>query len=74
METLNTILIITTFCTTPAFVIWICRHYPTINKLGPIMVLYAIGMALGNLPILPPQTAQIQEIMPNILNNKFNFI
>lgn len=67
MEILNTILIITTFCTTPAFVIWLCRHYPTINKLGPIMVLYAIGMALGNLPILPPQTAQIQEIMPNIL-------
>ena len=31
------------------------------------MILYAIGMLIGNLPILPPQTAQIQEIMPNVL-------
>ena len=67
MTILYTILLVTIFCATPALVIWLCRRYPTINKLGPIMILYAIGMVLGNMPILPPQTAQIQEIMPNVL-------
>lgn len=67
MAILNTILLVAIFCATPAFVIWLCRKFPTLNKLGPIMILYAIGMVVGNLPILPPQTAQIQEIMPNIL-------
>ncbi len=31
------------------------------------MVLYAIGMVMGNLPIFPSQMATIQEILPNVL-------
>lgn len=67
MEIINYILLITIFCATPALVIWLCRRYPAIDKLGPIMVLYGIGMMIGNLPFLPPQIVEVQDILPNVM-------
>ncbi|MBR5857062.1 MAG: DUF819 family protein, partial [Bacteroidales bacterium] len=51
----------------PAGVIWLCRRVKVLGKIGPIMVLYAIGMIIGNLPIMPQQMAVVQEILPNVL-------
>ena len=67
MVIINYILLITIFCATPALVIWLCRRYPAIDKLGPIMVLYGIGMMIGNLPFLPPQIVEVQDILPNVM-------
>ena len=67
MVIINYLLLITIFCATPALVIWLCRRYPAIDKLGPIMVLYGIGMMIGNLPFLPPQIVEIQDILPNVM-------
>ena len=55
------------FCLTPAFVIWLCRRYPILDKLGPIMILYGIGMIVGNLPFLPAQITTLQDIIPNVM-------
>ena len=55
------------FCLTPAFVIWLCRRYPILDKLGPIMILYGIGMIVGNLPSLPAQITTLQDIIPNVM-------
>lgn len=55
------------FLITPAGVLWLCRRYSLLGKLGPIMVLYAIGMLIGNLPFNPPQIATLQDILPNIM-------
>jgi uncharacterized membrane protein len=67
MVIINYLLLITIFCATPALVIWLCRRYPAIDKLGPIMVLYGIGMMIGNLPFLPPQIVEVQDILPNVM-------
>ena len=67
MAIINYLLLLIVFCGVPALVIWLCRRYPAINKLGPIMVLYAIGMVMGNLPIIPSQMATVQDILPNVL-------
>lgn len=64
---LYTLLLLTLFLVTPAGVIWLCRRFPALNKLGPIMILYAIGMVVGNLPMLPPQIGALQELLPNII-------
>ena len=64
---LNYILLTALFLATPAFVIWLCRRVPAIDKLGPIMVLYAIGMIIGNLPFMPEQIETLQDILPNIM-------
>lgn len=67
MSILWYILLTLVFCITPAGVMWLCRRVALLNKLGPIMVLYAIGMIVGNLPLLPNEIKHIQDILPNIL-------
>lgn len=62
MSILNIVAISTIFCLAPAGVIWLCRRFPLLDNIGPIMILYAIGMLLGNLPINIPEMAVAQEI------------
>ena len=37
------------FLLTPAVVVWLCRRLSLLRKIGPIMVLYAIGIVVANL-------------------------
>ena len=62
------IAILLVFCLMPAGVLWLCKKVPLLGKVGPIMVLYAIGMGIANLPFLPgEQLAAVQDILPNAL-------
>lgn len=67
MGILNYIALLAIFFLMPAVVLWLCRRVSLLGKVGPIMVLYAIGMLIGNLPIIPRQIASLQELLPNIL-------
>lgn len=67
MGILNYIALLAIFFLMPAAVLWLCRRVSLLGKVGPIMVLYAIGMLIGNLPIIPRQIASLQELLPNIL-------
>lgn len=62
MAILNYIVLGAIFCLTPAGVIWLCRRFPLLDNIGPIMILYALGMILGNLPLNIPEMAVAQEI------------
>ena len=66
MSIINYIILLAVFCITPAGVIWLCRRYSLLGKLGPIMVLYAIGMVVGNLPFIPDEVTAVQDILPNV--------
>lgn len=61
------ILLTLLFCTIPAGVIWLCRRFPVLDNIGPIMILYAIGMVIGNLPFMPQEMATLQDMIPNIM-------
>ena len=61
------ILLTLLFCTIPAGVIWLCRRYAWLDAIGPIMVLYAVGMVIGNLPGLPAEMKVLQEMIPNVV-------
>ena len=61
------ILLTLLFCVIPAGVIWLCRKYPFLDTIGPIMILYAIGIVIGNLPFMPEQMKVLQELIPNIV-------
>lgn len=67
MQIFNYINLSAIFCLTPAVVLWLCRRIPLLGKVGPIMVLYAIGMIIGNLPFIPAEIKPLQEIIPNIM-------
>ena len=67
MSIINYIILLAVFCITPAGVIWLCRRYSLLGKLGPIMVLYAIGMVVGNLPFIPDEVTAVQDLLPNVM-------
>ena len=67
MNLLNYIILIAIYFITPAIVLWLARKFTIINKIGPIMVLYALGMVMGNTPLATEQMATLQDFLPNIL-------
>lgn len=65
METLNIIILAAAFCIIPAGVLWLCRKVPFLGKIGPVLILYMIGLTIGNIGIMPGQLPMIQDIMSN---------
>ena len=62
---LNTIILIVAFCTIPAGVLWLCRKFPFLGKIGPVLVPYLIGLIIGNIGLMPGQLPEVQDIMSN---------
>ncbi|MBR1962071.1 MAG: DUF819 family protein [Alistipes sp.] len=54
------------FCTIPAGVLWLCRKFSWLDKIGPVMILYAIGLVIANIP-MPAEIAKLQGIIPTIM-------
>ena len=53
------------FCVIPAGVLWLCRKYPIFDKIGPVMILYVIGLIFANIP-MPAEIALFQKVIPMI--------
>ena len=65
---MNVIILILTaaaFCIIPAGVILLCRKISILGKIGPILLLYLIGLFIGNIGIIPDQLPTVQDIMSN---------
>ena len=54
------------FCVIPAGVLWLCRKYPIFDKIGPVMILYVIGLFFANIP-MPSEIALFQKVIPMII-------
>ena len=63
----NYIVLILIYFLAPAGVIWLCRKYPLLDTLGPIMILYALGILLGNQPLMKSEMAVLQDLLPNVM-------
>ncbi|MBP3425464.1 MAG: DUF819 family protein [Rikenellaceae bacterium] len=66
MTILNYVLLTIMFCVIPAGVLWLCRRFTLLGKIGPIMILYAVGLVIGNIP-MPDEIKTFQDILPNIM-------
>ena len=62
MAILNYVVLGALFCLLPAGVLWLCRRFPLLDKLGPIMILYGLGILIGNIGWHPAQMPVAQEI------------
>lgn len=67
MSILIYIILAIVLCVLPAGVVWLCNRYSILAKLGPIMVLYGVGMILGNVPAIVPYLRPLQEVLPNVM-------
>ena len=63
---IGNILITMFFLLAPAGVLWFCRKVPALDKIGPVLVLYLLGILVGNL-FHPPGMAQVQEILSSAM-------
>lgn len=62
MSILYIVIIAVIFCLAPAGVLWLCRRISFFDKIGPVMILYALGILIGNLPFDIPKMAVVQDI------------
>lgn len=54
------------FVLAPALALWLCRRFSFLDKIGPIMLLYAFGIILGNIPWKPAEMPIMQELATSI--------
>lgn len=56
------------FVLAPAGVLWLCKKYSWIGKIGPILILYLLGLILGNLGLIPglPEFVSRPDGLPTV--------
>ena len=62
----NYLWLVAIFCLIPAGVLWLCRKYSWLDKIGPVMILYVIGLVFANIP-MPEEIKTLQGIIPTIM-------
>lgn len=67
MTLLIYIALVALFVLLPALVVWLCRRYPLFDRIGPIMLLYGVGIIIGNIQLFPAEMAEIQAVLPNVV-------
>lgn len=60
------VLIVLFFLLVPAGVLWLCRRVPVLDKVGPVLILYIIGIIVGNV-FHPSGMAKIQELLSSAM-------
>lgn len=67
MHIVNYIILTAAFCLIPAGVLWLCARIGILGKIGPVLILYLIGLIIGNTGIMPAELKDVQEIMSNAM-------
>ncbi len=47
----------------PAAIVWLCSRVKLLGKIGPIFLLYLVGIILGNSGVLPSSSAVLQDAL-----------
>lgn len=64
---ITTILVILFYLLAPAAVVWACTKVKVLGKIGPVLVLYILGVLVTNLRILPQGLEGLQNSLSEIL-------
>lgn len=62
-----TILLAVFFVVAPAGVLWACRKVKFLCKIGPVLLLYILGVIVANIHVLPESAASLQDSLSSIL-------
>jgi len=50
----------------PAFILWLSQKYALVNKVGPVILAYLIGIILGNSGLLPEGALNLQDTLSGV--------
>lgn len=67
MAFLNYVVIFLIFCLTPALMIYLCKRVSWLGKIGPVLILYLIGIVVGNLGIMTEELKVMQNIFTSAM-------
>lgn len=67
MNIINWVILVSGFCLIPAGVLWLCRKFSFLGKIGPVLILYALGIIIGNIGLMPEQMPAVQELLSNAM-------
>ena len=67
MSALNWIILVAGFCLIPAGVLQLCRRYSLLGKIGPVLLLYGLGIIIGNIGLMPEEMPAVQELLSNAM-------
>ena len=56
-------LLILFYILAPAGVIWLCRKVPFLEKIGPVLILYVVGVIVGNTGLIPESAMSLQNTL-----------
>jgi uncharacterized membrane protein len=51
----------------PAMVVYLCHKFPVLNKLGAVIICYAVGLIIGNVGILPEDIYGTQMMLMTLV-------
>ena len=67
MTTFNLVMLCLVFCLAPAGVLWVCKRVSFLGKIGPVLLLYILGVIIGNIGIKPEGMSTLQDIMSSAM-------
>ena len=67
MNIINWIILIVGFCIIPAIVLRLCQRFSLLGKIGPVLLLYGLGIIIGNIGLMPEQMPAVQELLSNAM-------
>jgi uncharacterized membrane protein len=54
------------FVTCPALIIYLCKKFPILDKVGPALLCYTMGIIIANIGVLPAGSGSAQSTIMNI--------
>ncbi len=60
-----TISLILFYLLMPSLLIYLCRIFPALNKVGAVVLAYAVGLLTGNIGIFPNKSPHLRELLMN---------
>lgn len=67
MHIFNYVILTLFFCVIPAGVLWLCRKVSFLDKIGPVLILYVVGVIVGNMPFMPSELPSLQEALSSVM-------
>ena len=61
------LLLILFYLLVPAAVLWLCRRVKLLDKVGPVLTLYILGVVIANLHIVPEGLGGIQKTLQDVM-------
>lgn len=60
------VLLVIFYLFSPLLILYLCRKYRFVNKLGSVLIAYLVGLILGNIGILPEGSEQVQDLITTL--------